>query len=84
MVRMRRRKIRLKTRSSVATAGKSWPTSAPTTMDTRIHVVSDSPAHGKHDGRGDDGPARRRKQTEVRSRHHAGAYQVYLVVLLPE
>ena len=36
-----RRKIWLKTRSCVASAGKSCPTSAPTTMDTRIQVVRD-------------------------------------------
>ena len=41
MVRIKRRKIRLRTRRLAATPGKSWPTSAPITIDTRIHVVSD-------------------------------------------
>ncbi len=35
------RKIWLRMRRLTAKAGKSWPISAPTTIDTRIHVVND-------------------------------------------
>ncbi len=41
MVLMRRRKIWLNTRADWPTAGQSWPTSAPTAIDTRIQAVSD-------------------------------------------
>ena len=41
MVLIRRRKIRLSTRSLTANAGQSWPISAPTTMLTRMAVVSE-------------------------------------------
>src|SRR5438128_871718 len=33
------RKIWLRTRSDTATSGQSWPISAPTIIETRIHVV---------------------------------------------
>jgi hypothetical protein len=39
IVRINRRKIWLTSRRPVPTFGKSWPTSAPTTIETMIQVV---------------------------------------------
>ena len=41
-----RMKIWLSSRSATALPGKSWPTSAPTTIETRIHDVSVRRRHG--------------------------------------
>ena len=41
IVLIRRMKIWLSTRIASALAGQSWPTSVPTTIDTRIQVVSE-------------------------------------------
>jgi len=41
-------KIWLKSRSDTATPGQSWPTAAPTTIDTRIQVVSERLRHAQN------------------------------------
>ena len=57
MVRIRRRKIWLRTRSSTATSGKSWPTSAPTTIDDQNPGGQRPAARDEDDERSDREPA---------------------------